>query len=134
MWCVFALIVISSSGSKMTMSASLPTAIVPLRGKRPKMRAGFVDVISDERRAEERAVDDGGGELDRGHVAEGEEIPARAGAPLDEVAQQREDALRLLADFAREAVKRMEGAKASPLSRPGWRSRVSVTPREVESR
>jgi hypothetical protein len=37
------------SGSKMTMSASEPGAIVPFRGKRPKIFAGDVDVSSTNR-------------------------------------------------------------------------------------
>src|ERR671921_51468 len=39
MWCVEAEMVCSRSGSKTTMSASEPTAIVPLRGKRPNVVA-----------------------------------------------------------------------------------------------
>src|SRR6185369_4734270 len=42
-------------------------------------------------RTRAEAVDDGDGELDRGDVAEGEEVPARADAPLEETAQQRGD-------------------------------------------
>jgi len=37
------------SGSKTTMSASDPGAIVPLRGKRPKIFAGEADVSSTKR-------------------------------------------------------------------------------------
>jgi hypothetical protein len=44
MVCVAAEMVSSRSGSKMTMSASAPGAIVPLRGASPKIRAGSVEV------------------------------------------------------------------------------------------
>ena len=40
----------------MTMSASEPGAIVPLRGKRPKIFAGDVDVSSTKRLSEMRPV------------------------------------------------------------------------------
>ena len=49
MWCVSALIVISSSGSKITMSASEPTAIVPFFGNRPKIFAAEVETSSTQR-------------------------------------------------------------------------------------
>ena len=42
------------SGSKMTMSASEPGAIVPLRGNRPKIFAGDVEVSSTNRFSEMR--------------------------------------------------------------------------------
>ena len=41
----------------MTMSASEPTAIVPFFGKRPKIFAGAVDVISTKRLSEMRSCD-----------------------------------------------------------------------------
>jgi len=41
--------VTSRSGSKITMSASDPTAMVPLRGNIPKMRAAAVEVSSTKR-------------------------------------------------------------------------------------
>ncbi len=44
-----ALITVSASGSNTTMSASLPTAMVPLRGKRPKSLAGLVENSSTSR-------------------------------------------------------------------------------------
>ncbi len=49
MWCVAWLMVSSRLGSKITMSASLPTAMVPLRGNRPKILAGVVEVSSTNR-------------------------------------------------------------------------------------
>ena len=49
MWCVAAEITASASGSKMTMSASLPGAIVPFRGKSPKSLAGAVEHSSTQR-------------------------------------------------------------------------------------
>ena len=52
MWCVAALMVCSSLGSKITMSASEPTAIVPLRGKRPKSFAGAVETSCTKRLGE----------------------------------------------------------------------------------
>src|SRR5437660_557963 len=41
-------------GSKMTMSASLPTCRLPLRGYRPKSRAALVDTSCTMRRTEMR--------------------------------------------------------------------------------
>src|SRR6266540_2862937 len=49
MWCVFAEIVCAARGSQMTMSASLPTAIVPFFGNIPMSFAGVVDVTSTQR-------------------------------------------------------------------------------------
>ena len=49
MLCVAALIVCSAFGSHSTISASLPTAIVPFLGYIPKILAGAVDVISTKR-------------------------------------------------------------------------------------
>ena len=49
MWCVAALIVCSASGSQRTISASLPAAMVPLRGYSPKIRAGVVETTSTNR-------------------------------------------------------------------------------------
>ena len=49
MWWVLALITSLSVGSKMTMSASEPTAMVPLRGNRPKSLAGVVETTSTKR-------------------------------------------------------------------------------------
>src|SRR6266545_2245660 len=46
MWCVFAEIVCVARGSQMTMSASLPTAIVPFFGNMPMIFAGVVEVTS----------------------------------------------------------------------------------------
>jgi hypothetical protein len=44
------------SGSQTTTSASLPTAIVPLFGKRPNSLAAFVEVASTKRSIEMRPV------------------------------------------------------------------------------
>ena len=49
MWCVFAEIVDVVRGSQSTMSASLPTAIVPFFGNMPMIFAGVVDVTSTQR-------------------------------------------------------------------------------------
>ena len=49
MWCVFAEIVDVVRGSHTTMSASLPTAIVPFLGNIPMIFAGVVEVTSTQR-------------------------------------------------------------------------------------
>ena len=48
-WWVLALMVCSRLGSKITMSASKPTAIVPFFGNNPKIFAAAVDVSSTNR-------------------------------------------------------------------------------------
>ncbi|MND04850.1 hypothetical protein D3C83_253060 [compost metagenome] len=53
---VFTLSFIFFDGSKTTMSASEPGAIVPLRGNNPKIFAGDVDVSSTKRLIEIRPV------------------------------------------------------------------------------
>ena len=47
MLCVAALIVSSALGSQITMSASLPEAIVPFFGYIPMMRAGAGRIVKD---------------------------------------------------------------------------------------
>src|SRR5660398_188013 len=49
MWWVAAEIVRSACGSRMTRSASLPGAMVPFRGYRPKILAGMVAVSATKR-------------------------------------------------------------------------------------